>query len=87
LSTQYSTVRIHSLFQFIRKIRWPFFSSEGSSSPVPRAEPVINRPIDSIATPVSNTSLQHVQTYPPTVVDPSVNDNVDHYHDHSTNDV
>ncbi|CAF1220241.1 unnamed protein product [Adineta steineri] len=62
--------------------------SEGSSSPVPRAEAVINRTNEPIAQAVSNTSLQHVQTYPPNTIDTSINDNIDHYHHHqSTNDV
>lgn len=61
--------------------------SEGSSSPVPRAEAIINRANEPIAQPVSNTSLQHVQSYPPNVIDTSTNDNIDHYHHQSTNDV
>jgi hypothetical protein len=63
-----------------------YSSSEGSSSPVPRAEAVINRSNEPIAQP----SLQHVQTYPPNPIDTSANDNVDHYHHHhhqSNNDV
>ncbi|UJR37007.1 hypothetical protein I4U23_029714 [Adineta vaga] len=61
--------------------------SEGSSSPVPRAEAVINRTNESITQPVSNTSLQHVQTYPPNTIETSGNDNIDHYHHQPTNDV
>jgi hypothetical protein len=59
-------------------------SSEGSSSPVPRVEAVINRSNEPIVQP----SLQQVQTYPTNPIDTSINDNVDHYHHHqSTNDV
>jgi hypothetical protein len=87
LSTQYSTVRD---YLFIIKLKKTFFysSSEGSSSPVPRAEAVINRTNEPIAQPVSNTSLQHVQAYPTTTIDTSANDNIDHYHHHqSPNDM
>jgi len=85
LSTQYSTVRIIFHFSIYYKILYS--SSEGSSSPVPRAEAVINRTNESIVQPVSNTSLQHVQPYPTNTIDTSANDNVDHYHHQSTNDM
>jgi len=85
---QHSTPQFVLVFfiQFI--IKSFILSSEGSSSPVPRAEAVINRTNESIVQPVSTTSLQHVQTYPTSTIDASANDNVDHYHHHqSTNDV
>ena len=63
------------------------FSSEGSSSPVPRAEAVISRISEPIAQPVSNTSLQHVQAYPTATIDTSTNENVDQYHHQLTNDM
>jgi hypothetical protein len=86
LSTQYSTVRI--IFFLIYYKIFFYFSSEGSSSPVPRAEAIINRTNEPIAQPLSNTALQHVQTYPTNPIDTSINDNIDHYHHHqSTNDV
>ncbi|CAF3456065.1 unnamed protein product [Rotaria sp. Silwood1] len=61
--------------------------SEDSSSPVPRAEVVINRINEPIAQPVSNTSLQHVQAYPTSTIDTSANEPIDHYHHQSPNDV
>ncbi|CAF3987484.1 unnamed protein product [Rotaria magnacalcarata] len=61
--------------------------SEDSSSPVPRAEVVINRANEPIAQPVSNTSLQHVQAYPTSSIDTSANETIDHYHHQSNNDV
>lgn len=65
-----------------------FLSSEGSSSPVPRAEAVINRTNESISQPVTNPSLQHIQSYPSNTIDTSANDNIEHYHHHqSSNDV
>ncbi len=82
----------HSTPQFVYFLEYLFLmhlkilnsSSEGSSSPVPRAEAVINRSNEPIAQP----SLQHVQTYPTNTIDTPTNDNVDHYHHHqSTNDV
>lgn len=51
-------------------------SSEGSSSPVPRAEVVLNRSNE----PIVQQSLQHVQTYPPNPNEALPADNVDHYH-------
>lgn len=64
-----------------------YFSSEDSSSPVPRAEAVINRTNEPIAQPVSNTSLQHVQAYPTSSIDTSTNETIDHYHHQSNNDM
>ena len=76
---------LDSFFNIFSNGFFLYSSSEGSSSPVPRAEAVINRSNEPIAQP----SLQHVQTYPPNQIDTSANDNVDHYHHHhqSNNDV
>ena len=63
------------------------FSSEGSSSPVPRAEAVINRTTEPIVQRLANTSLHNVQTYPPSTSETSVTDNIDHYHHQPTSDV
>lgn len=63
------------------------FSSEDSSSPVPRAEAVINRINEPIAQSVTNSSLQHVQAYPNNSIDASANENIDHYHHQPTNDM
>ena len=52
------------------------FSSEGSSSPVPRAEVVLNRSNE----PLVQQSLQHVQTYPANTNETLPSDNVEHYH-------
>lgn len=51
-------------------------SSEGSSSPVPRAEVVLNRSNE----PLVQQSLPHVQTYPANTNEPLPPDNVEHYH-------
>ncbi len=77
---------LHSSFNFLlfaSIFHRVYSSSEGSSSPVPRAEAVINRTNEPIAQP----SLHHVQTYPTNPIETSVNDNIDHYHHPSTNDV
>lgn len=62
-------------------LRLLLFSSEGSSSPVPRAEVVLNRSNE----PIVQQSLQHVQTYPPNTNEPLPSDNVDHYHHPQSN--
>jgi hypothetical protein len=82
---QHSTPQCVFLFRLFFSIEKLFSSSsEGSSSPVPRAEAIINRTNEPIAQP----SLQHVPAYPTNIIDTSVIDNVDHYHHHqSTNDV
>jgi hypothetical protein len=55
-------------------------SSEGSSSPVPRPDTMINRPLDSL-------NETNVTNYRPVTVDSTTSDNLEHYHSHANDDV